>query len=113
VSPFNPAGLLAGVPPEVRARPVFNGYNVGGTLIAAGIRPFIDGRSDLYGDDFAFAHLAMVDGDKAGFDAAVRRWNIGWTILPANAALAAQLDADPDWHRLAADDATVIHVRRN
>jgi hypothetical protein len=112
VSAFNPAGLIAAVPPDLRARPVFNGYNVGGTLIAAGIHPFIDGRSDLYGDDFAFAHLAMVDGDKAGFDAAVRRWDIGWTILPANAALAAKLDADPLWTRFAADQSTVVHIRR-
>lgn len=111
-SPFNPAGLIAALPPGLRGQPVFNGYNVGGTLIDAGIRPFIDGRSDLYGDDFAFAHLAMVNGDKAGFDAAVRRWDITWTILPATAALAAQLDADPQWQRLAADGSTVVHVRR-
>ena len=111
-SPFNPAGLIAALPPGMRDQPVFNGYNVGGTLIAAGIRPFIDGRSDLYGDDFAFAHLAMVDGDKAGFDAAVRRWGIAWTILPASAALAGKLDADPAWQRLAADQWTVVHVRR-
>jgi hypothetical protein len=112
-SPFNPDALIAALPPDLRQQPVFNGYNLGGTLIMAGIRPFIDGRADIYGDDFVLAHRAMVDGDKAAFDAAAARWGITWTMLPATAALTAQLDTDPRWQRLAADPWTVVHVRRS
>ncbi len=31
---------------------MFNGYNFGGPLILAGIKPYIDGRADMYGDAF-------------------------------------------------------------
>jgi hypothetical protein len=111
-SPSNPLSAIASVPDQLRERPVLNGYAFGGPLILAGIAPFIDGRADMYGDDFLFEHERMMRGNHAAFAAAVASWNIGWTMLEPNAPLVRLLDADPAWSRTYADPYAVIHVRR-
>ncbi len=47
--PSAPISALAAVPPTLRAEPVLNAYGFGGYLIWSGVRPFIDGRADMYG----------------------------------------------------------------
>lgn len=107
----NPRGLLARVPGELRSQPVLNGYSLGGPLILAGIRPYIDGRAELYGDAFFADYLKITDGDMVRFNNAVNRYGIRWTILPnANSSLIKQLDDSPSWRRLYADKVGVIHV---
>lgn len=108
----NPGAAIAAVPADLRRRPVLNGYGFGGPLILAGIRPYIDGRVDMYGDAFTFDHDAMMLGDRAAFDRAVARWGIAWTILPPGLPLVARLDRDRRWQRLHADPWAVVHVRR-
>ncbi len=79
----NPWKLIAAVPPQLRSQPVLNGYSMGGPLILSGIRPYIDGRGDMYGDELVSRLCA--DHRTAmprAFDAAVQRWNIRWAILP-------------------------------
>ena len=44
----------------------------------------------------------LLDGIEAFLRVAERR-GITWTILPPGAGLVAKLDAQPGWHRLAAD----------
>jgi hypothetical protein len=108
----NPRHLVAAVPGELRAQPVLNGYTFGGPLILAGIRPYIDGRADMYGDEFFDDHRRIVDGDLPRFRRAVERYNIRWTILPAgNRGLLQALDRSPQWRRIYADPVGVIHVR--
>lgn len=107
-----PRGLLAAIPPSLAHRPVLNGYSLGGPLILAGIRPFIDGRSDMYGDRFMTEYVAMIHGDLGQFERAVRRYDIAWTILPdSSEGLVAELDHLPGWKRIYADKVGVIHVR--
>ncbi len=108
----NPRTLLAQVPVELRSQPVFNGYSFGGPLILAGIEPYIDGRSDMYGDVFMTEYVKITEGDIARFDRAVRRYGISWTILPPNLPLTRLLDDSPEWHRIYQDRVGVIHVRR-
>lgn len=111
-APANPQQLIAAVPKSLRSRPVLNGYSFGGPLILAGIRPYIDGRSEMYGDTFFADYLKITNGDAASFDRAVRRYDIRWTMLPNDdAPLIKQLDASPSWQRLYSDKAGVIHVR--
>src|SRR5207237_7650261 len=66
-SPVYPLALIGRVPAALRSQPVFNDYSMGGPLIMQGIAPAIDGRADMYGDDFTFAHLAMQRGDVGRF----------------------------------------------
>ena len=108
----NPWTLIAAVPPQLRSQPVLNGYSMGGPLILSGIRPYIDGRGDMYGDDLVLGFARIMDGDAGAFDAAVNRWNIRWAIVPSGAKrLIAVLDHKPGWRRIRADRVGLIYVR--
>jgi hypothetical protein len=108
-----PRQLLAAVPPELRHEPVFNGYTFGGPLILAGIRPYIDGRAEMYGDPFVLDYVKITDGDMNRFNRAVDRYGIRWTMIPtSNSELIKKLDSSPDWRRLYSDKIGVIHVRK-
>jgi hypothetical protein len=107
----NPWKLIAAVPPEYRAQPVLNGYSMGGPLILSGIRPFIDGRGDMYGDALVADYVRITSGDPAAFEGAVRQWNIRWVILPHRSKLIGLLDRSPGWRRVASDEAGVVYVR--
>jgi hypothetical protein len=109
----NPCHLIAAVPTSLRAQPMFNGYTFGGPIILARMRPYIDGRADMYGDPFVLDYSRIMDGDTGRFDAAVRRYNIRWTMLPTGSVLAQVLDRSPAWRRVYADRVGAIHVRRD
>lgn len=106
-----PITALRHVPPELRRQPVFNEYSFGGLLVFHGIAPFIDGRSDMYGDDFTARYHKISMGDVRSWREADTRWKFGWTILPPDNALVIVLDKEPGWRRLYADKWAVIHVR--
>lgn len=109
----NPAAAIAAIPPALRDRPVLNGYGFGGPLILDGIKVFIDGRSDMYGDDFMRQYQRLVDGDPVALEAAIRDHGIEWTMLPPRyAKLLANLDRDPRWIRIYSDETAIIHRRR-
>lgn len=110
----NPRSLLAHVPVELRRQAVFNEYSFGGPLILAGIKPYIDGRSEMYGDDFMTDYTEIAMGDWGRFERAVKRYNIRWTILPQGEfKLREELDHSPQWRRVYADKVGVIHVRKD
>ncbi len=104
-----PATALRDLPSPLRHQRVFNEYSFGGSLILAGIRPYIDGRSDMYGDPFTLDYFRIAAGDVARWHAADARWHFGWTILPPRSPLIAVLDRDPAWHRVYVDATAVIH----
>jgi len=80
--------------------------------LVSGIRPFVDGRSDMYGDDVIVAYKKITEGDPAVFADSVRRWNIRWAILPLRyTKLIALLDHSPEWRRIYVDKMGAIYVR--
>jgi len=105
-----PITALRNLPPGLREKPVFNEYSFGGLLAFEGIAPFIDGRSDMYGDAFTTDYFKIANGDAARWKAAEARWKFAWTILPPDTALVKILDREPGWHRAYADKWAVIHV---
>jgi hypothetical protein len=107
----NPWKLIAAVPPELRAQPVLNGYSMGGPLILSGIRPYIDGRGDMYGDELVLGYARIVHGDRKAFEQAVQRWNIRWAMLPRESKLIPILDQMPAWRLLRRDKVGAIYVR--
>jgi hypothetical protein len=110
----NPRSLLAHVPAELKSQPVFNEYSLGGPLILAGIRPYIDGRAEMYGDAFFSDYVEIAQGDWPRFNRAVKRYGIRWTILPNDRTkLIAELDKSGQWKRIYADKIGVIHVRKD
>ena len=110
-NPANPWKLIAAVPQQYRSQPVLNGYSMGGPLILSGIRPYIDGRGDMYGDRLVLGYARIIHGDAQAFADAVRRWNISWAILPNGSRLIPVLDRTPGWRRIAGDKAGVVYVR--
>jgi hypothetical protein len=105
-----PVTALRNLPPGLRDKPVFNEYSFGGLLAFEGIAPFIDGRSDMYGDAFTTDYFKVLHGDAARWKAAEARWKFAWAILPPDNALVKILDHEPGWRRAYADKWAVIHV---
>lgn len=105
-----PVTALRNLPTGLRGKPVFNEYSFGGLLVFSGIAPFIDGRSDMYGDAFTTDYFKIAHGDAARWKAAEARWKFAWTILPPDNALVKILDREPGWRRAYADKWAVIHV---
>lgn len=110
-SKSRPWTLISSIPPALRSQPVFNEYGFGGPLILSGIRPYIDGRADMYGDEFVERYAKITNGDFKEFDAVARQYGIAWTMMPPQSLLARELDRRPDWKRLYADEIGAIHVR--
>ena len=93
--------------------PILNGYDFGGYLDYVGIRPFIDGRTELYGAAFTLRFTTGLSlQDLPGFLALLDKYGIQATLLPAGTPAIALLDRLPDWQRVYADDVAVVHVRR-
>jgi hypothetical protein len=107
----NPWKLIAAIPPELRSQPVFNSYSMGGPLILSGIRPYVDGRGDMYGDRLVVGYYRIAQGDPKFFAEAVQRWNIRWAILANRCKLIPLLNQSPGWRLIHRDKVGVIYVR--
>lgn len=92
--------------------PVLNNYRWGGYLIYAGIPPFIDGRADMYRDDFLRAYMdALALKTPDGLEKILHRYRIEWTLLTPGSPAVTLLDHLPAWRRLHADQTAVVHVK--
>jgi hypothetical protein len=106
-----PQTALSHVPAALQAKPVLNTYSFGGYLIFRGIKPFIDGRADMYGDDFFSRDIKLMHGDQAEFDKTVKQYGLAWTVLQPREPLAKQMDGKPGWRRIYSDKWAVVHAR--
>ncbi len=106
-----PIAALRAVPPALRAEPVLNDYGFGGYLIWAKVRPFIDGRADMYGDAFLELYGKIIGGDPDALEPTLKRYDIAWTIFAPSQRVVALMDREPGWRRLYADKFAVVHVR--
>ncbi|MGH6956204.1 MAG: hypothetical protein ACREEW_06015, partial [Caulobacteraceae bacterium] len=91
-NPNVPVSALAHVPRQLLGQHVLNEYAFGGYLIFEGVKPYIDGRADMYGDAFVSQYLTIVGGQQPEVDKAFKRWNIAWTILSPRDGLVRILD---------------------
>ncbi len=109
ITPANAVRALTGV----TRGPILNDYALGGYLDFVGIAPFIDGRTELYGDAFVVRyHRAVNLENLPDFLRLLDENRIEATLLlPATPAVAL-LDRLPDWRRVYADDVAVVHVHR-
>ncbi len=90
---------------------LFNDYNWGGYLLwAAPDYPvFVDGRTDLYGDDI-IAQWARVMAAQPGWQAVLDYWDVRLVLVRPEAPLASALPA-AGWHILYRDHASVLYGR--
>ena len=91
---------------------MLNAYDFGGYLIFSGVKVFVDGRTDMYGDEFLTNYDLMMSPDRKALMDNLARWHIAWSILPPGPA-AQMMDSLPGWQRLYSDGIAVVHIRRN
>jgi hypothetical protein len=108
-----PTNALAHVPAELAREPVFNDYSMGGYLIFRGIRPFIDGRGDMYGDSFVENYARIIRPDRRGIETTFAKCKVMWTILIPDNAANEILDMLPGWRILYKDEFAIVHVRND
>jgi hypothetical protein len=107
-----PAPALAAVRQAGLTGPVFNDYDFGGYLIFVGVAPFVDGRIDLYGDDFMRAYSAALTAEGDALPRLLDHYRVAWTLLKPDEPAVAALDREPGWERVYADASAVVHRRR-
>ena len=91
--------------------PVFNSYQFGGYLIFAGIPPFIDGRGELYGDEFVKRYFkAEALYGLTDLTDLLSQYKSGWALLAPDSAANLKLSMLPDWSKVYADDVAVVYV---
>ncbi|HEX4096381.1 MAG TPA: hypothetical protein VHX64_06610 [Caulobacteraceae bacterium] len=109
--PTAPITALDHVPASLRQQHVLNEYGFGGYLIFNHVRPFIDGRADMYGDDFIHPYMKVKKRDLPELKAMLARYGVRWTIWAADDPVVTDMDALPGWKRLYADKTAVVHVK--
>ena len=90
---------------------VFNDYLFGGYLIWSGVPTFIDGRAELFGDDFVRQYaetVAIADLKKAL--AVLDDYKVNWVILTPKEPLAKAIATGP-WDEVYSDKYAVVFVR--
>ncbi len=93
---------------------LFNSYNWGGylTYFAPEYPVFVDGRTDLYGDDFltnAYLNTAM---GSEGYTETLDQYGINVLLIESGSGLARELKASPDWNVAFEDNGASVIVRR-
>jgi hypothetical protein len=92
---------------------VFNDYDFGGYLIASGVAPFIDGRTELYGEKFFVDHNAasgLMEPDN--LFRLLDQYDIEATLMRTESAATKLLDHMDGWQKVYSDDVATIHVRK-
>ena len=91
---------------------VLNFYNFGGYLIYRNIPVFIDGRADLYGDQYMGRYFEITQAESfEKLESLLNQSEITWTIFPPNEPIVKVLDQSRLWRRSYADDNAVIHTK--
>lgn len=92
--------------------PVLNSYRFGGYLIYSGVPVFMDGRSEMYGDELLKRYMGALSLQEAeDLPRLLDDYRISWTLLEPHTPALALLDRLPGWRRIHADAVAVVHVR--
>ncbi|MEW5869522.1 MAG: hypothetical protein AB1894_09620 [Chloroflexota bacterium] len=90
---------------------LFSTYNWGGflTWVLPEYRVFIDGRTDLYGDEIIDEWLQVARGEP-GWQEVLDRWNVNSLLFEPNLPVVDHLEEE-NWRLVYEDDMAVIYVR--
>ena len=92
---------------------VFNDYDFGGYLIANGVAPFIDGRTELYGEKFFVDHNAASGlMEPENLFRLLDQYKIEATLMRTQSAATKLLDHIDGWQKVYSDDIATVHVRK-
>ncbi len=106
-----PAAALAAATRLGLSGPVYNAEGFGGYLDFRGVPTFVDGRVEMYGNDFIATAFAAETGDEAAVAGILARYKIGWALLLPKSGAAAVLDHLSGWERVYGDEWAVVYRR--
>ena len=106
-----PGAALAAAQRLGLSGPVFNSEGFGGYLIFSGVPVFIDGRVEMYGNDFLAEDFVAERGGEDALAQLLARYHVAWTLLRPEAGAVLVLDHLAGWQRVFADRQAVIHRR--
>lgn len=111
IEPHVPHGAVEYIKAHNPPGAIFNSYNWGGYLIwNTRERPvFVDGRTDLYGDELLGEWLSIVSADE-GWQQKLERWNVRLVLLEPSWALTKVLPG-AGWKLLYQDDLSVLYSK--
>jgi hypothetical protein len=92
---------------------VLNSYAFGGYLVFKGVPTFIDGRVELFGDQFVlryFDAMAVTNPNQAA--QFLKQHDVHWALLRPEEPIAFQLRAD-GWAQLYSDDSAIVLAKRS
>jgi hypothetical protein len=93
---------------------IFNAYEWGGYLIwrlYPEYRIFIDGRADVYGDDFIEQYLGGIRGEQNIF-VIMDKYDINTIIVPKDSRITTNIGGSPQWSVAYQDELAIIYIRK-
>jgi hypothetical protein len=93
---------------------MFNHYNWGGYLIWRlwpAYRVFVDGRTDLYGNDFLLQYLEAQMA-RPGFEETLEQYDVNLILMPAESTLSTQVACQEGWKEAYRDEVASIWIRK-
>ncbi len=88
----------------------YNAYGWGGYLIWPGVPVFIDGRADVYGDDFMYLHF-QAEHAEPNWREPLDQYGVDYVLMPPNSDLNVVLSEAADWTSVYDDGMAEIFVR--
>jgi hypothetical protein len=89
---------------------MYNSYNWGGYLLWRGYKVFIDGRADVYLDDF-FNQYMLAYLVRNNWRVPLDKFSVDYVLIERHAPLAVLLRESHEWRQIYEDDLSVIIVR--
>ena len=91
---------------------VFNWYNFGGYLIFSGIPTFIDGRTELFGDDFLhkYSEAEKLADINSAFEM-LDEYKVNWVVFPPEVPLMKALARSALWDEVYSDEYSAVFMR--
>lgn len=109
--PVTPERALAAAERAGLSGPVFNSEGFGGYLAFRGVPTFIDGRIEMYGNDFLAADFRAENGDKSALGTLLERHRIAWALLMPQQGAAVAIEGLPGWEKLYEDHIAAVYRR--
>jgi hypothetical protein len=95
-----------------KAQRIFSTAPFGGYMVSRGMKVFIDGRAELYGEQFVLDYFNATEARNVGeLLSLLDKYQIDATLLNSTSPAGYALDHVKGWKRLYMDDIAVIHVR--
>ena len=112
ISSKYPAAALAYIEQNHLAGRIFNNYGWGGYMewYAPEIKPFIDGRADIFVYNGSFDDYLKVGRIEQPFEV-LNKYKIDYVLYEPKTPLSYLLDHHPEWHRKYADQTSILFER--